>query len=124
MYKYPTKKLNKWRLRTYQQIFTSDFVCNWTAWVLVFQLPHFHAKASIFQLSHKKQKVVLGTRAFYIEILMLSWNLQNGPKQLGSCLKNIASSEGDQLLGGEFGTIVNKIEADEVGPTNIMDIFK
>ena len=39
------------------------------------------------------------------------WNLTNDPKHRGSILKNMASSEGDQLLAGAFHAIMGKIEA-------------
>ena len=32
---------------------------------------------------------------------MLSWNLQNGPKQQGSFWENMACTEGDHLLAGD-----------------------
>ena len=53
-----------------------------------------------------------GTRDVYIEISLVSWNLPNGPKHWGSILRNMASSEGDQLLKGAFHAILDKIEAD------------
>ena len=61
--------------------------------------------------SHKKWKDSLETRPVYIEIPLLSGNLPNGPKHRGSILKNMASSEGDQLLEGAFHAIIGKIEA-------------
>ena len=61
--------------------------------------------------SHKKRKDSLETRAVYIENPLVSWNLPNGPKHRASVLKNMASSEGDQLLAGAFPAIVGKIEA-------------
>ena len=48
----------------------------------------------------------------YIEISSVSSNLLNGPKHQGSILRNMASSEGDQLLVGSFHAIMDKIEAD------------
>ena len=62
--------------------------------------------------SHKKRKDSLETRAVYIQISLVSWNLPNGPKQQGSILRNMSSSEADQLLAGAFHAIMNKIEAD------------
>ena len=53
----------------------------------------------------------LGTRAVYIEIPMLSWNLPNDPKHRGF-LTNTVGSEGDQLLAGAFHAIKNKTELD------------
>ena len=61
--------------------------------------------------SHKKRKDSLETRAVYIEISLVSWNSPNDPKHWGSILKNMASSEGDQLLAGAFHAIMGKIEA-------------
>ena len=61
--------------------------------------------------SHKKWKDSLETEAVHIEILLLSWNLTNGPKHQGSILKNMANSEGDQLLAGGFHAIMGKIDA-------------
>ena len=40
------------------------------------------------QHSHKKWKDSLETRAVYIEIFLVSWNLPNGPKHRGSILRN------------------------------------
>ena len=48
----------------------------------------------------------------YIEIFSVSSNLPNGPKHQGSILRNMASSEGDQLLVGSFHAIMDKTEAD------------
>ena len=61
--------------------------------------------------SHKKRKDSLEVRAVYIEIPWVSGNLPNAPKHRGSILKNIASSEGNQLLAGAFHAIMGKIEA-------------
>ena len=41
-------------------------------------------KDKIVRNSHKKRKDSLETRAVLIEILMLCWNLPNGPKHRGS----------------------------------------
>ena len=62
--------------------------------------------------SHKKQKDSLETRAAYIEISLVSWNLLNDPKHQGSILKNMASLEGDQLLAGAIHATMDKTEAD------------
>ena len=43
---------------------------------------------------------------------MVSWNLLDDPKHRGSILRNMANSEGDQLLAGAFHAIMDKIEAD------------
>ena len=71
-----------------------------------------------FQHSHKKWKDSLETQAVYIEIPSVSWNLLNGQKHQGSILKNMASSEGNQLLAGAFHAIMGKIE------TGILQIVK
>ena len=39
-------------------------------------------------------------------------NLPNGPKQQGSILRKMESSEADQLLAGVFDVIIDKREAD------------
>ena len=67
---------------------------------------------SVLYHSHKKQKDSLETRAVYIETSLVSWNLLNGQKHWGSVLRNMASSEGDQLLAGAFHAILDKIKAD------------
>ena len=61
--------------------------------------------------SHKKRRDGLEAWAVYIEIPLISWNLLNGPKHRGSILKNMASSQGDQLHEGAFHAIMGKIEA-------------
>ena len=61
---------------------------------------------------HKERKDSLETRTIYIETSLVSWSLPEGPKHRGSILRNIASSEGDQLLAGVFLAIMDKIEAD------------
>ena len=61
--------------------------------------------------SHKKRKDGLEAWAVYIEITLISWNLLNGPKHWGSILKNMGSSQGDQLHEGAFHAIMGKIEA-------------
>ena len=50
--------------------------------------------------------------AVYIEISLVSWNLPNDPKCRDLILRNMCSPEEDQLLGGAFNAIVDKIEAD------------
>ena len=62
--------------------------------------------------SLKKQKDSLETWAIYKEISLISWNLPNGPKHRRSILKNMASSERDQLHAGAFHAIVEKIKVD------------
>ena len=47
-----------------------------------------------------------------MEMSVVSRNLPKGPKNWGSILKNMASSEGDQLLAVAFHAIIDKIEAD------------
>ena len=47
-----------------------------------------------------------------MEMSVVSRNLSKSPKSWGSILKNIASSEGDQLLAVAFHAIIDKIEAD------------
>ena len=54
----------------------------------------------------------LETWAVYIEISLVSWNLPNGLRHWGSILRNMASSEGNQLLIGAFHAIMDKTEAD------------
>ena len=68
-------------------------------------------ETAVLKHSLKKRRDSLETRAVYIEISLVSWNLPNGPKHRGSILKNMASSEGDQLLAGAFHAIMGKIEA-------------
>ena len=65
-----------------------------------------------FDHSHKKRKDSLETRAVYIEIILVSWNLPNGSKHQGWILRNMAISEGDKLLAGAFHVVTDKIEAD------------
>ena len=60
----------------------------------------------------KKRKNSLETRAIYIEISMVSWNLPNGPKHRGSIFRNMASSEGNQQLAKAFHAIMDKTETD------------
>ena len=48
------------------------------------------------------------TQKFY----RVCWNLLNGPKHRGSILKNMASSEGYQLLVWAFHAIIDKIAVD------------
>ena len=50
-------------------------------------------------------------RVGYIEISLVSWNVPNGPKHQGSILKNMASSEEGQLIGGAFHIIRDEIVA-------------
>ena len=82
------------------------FMSLWLFLVLI--LNKFH---TFFYHSHKKQKNSLETWAVYIEIPLVSWNLTNSPKHQGSILKNMVSSEGDQLLAEDFHAIMGKIEA-------------
>ena len=55
---------------------------------------------------------VLETRGVYVEFSLVAWNLPSDLKHPESILKNMASSEGDQLLAGAFHAIVDKIETD------------
>ena len=48
----------------------------------------------------------------HIQISLVSWNLPNSPKHWGSILRNMASSERNQLLVGAFHAVVDKTEAD------------
>ena len=59
------------------------------------------------QHSLKKRKDSLETQTVYIEIS----KAQNSPKHRGSIFRNMASSEGNQLLAGAFHAIMDKIEA-------------
>ena len=54
------------------------------------------------------------TRAVYIEIFLVSWNLPNCPEHQGSTLRKMASSGGDQLLARDFHAIMHKILADKL----------
>ena len=62
--------------------------------------------------SRKKRKNSLETRAIYIEISMVSWNLPNGPKHRGSIFRNMASSEGNQQHAKAFHATMDKTVTD------------
>ena len=64
------------------------------------------------QHSHSKRKDSLETRAVYIEICMLCWNLVNGPEHRGSFLDNKAWTKGNKLLQIYLHAILDKVEAD------------
>ena len=61
---------------------------------------------------HKKRKNSLDTRAVYIEVSLLSWNLPHVPKIWGSILRNTGSSVADQPLAGALHAVIDKIEGD------------
>ena len=52
------------------------------------------------------------TRAVYIEISLISWNLLTGPKHLGSIVRNMVSSEGGSATCRSFHASMDKIKAD------------
>ena len=66
----------------------------------------------LFHDSHKKQKDSLETWAVHIKICMLYWNLTSGPKHRGSFYDNIPCAKGDQPLGGDLHSVLDKIEPD------------
>ena len=67
--------------------------------------------------SHKKQKDSLETRVVLIEISVMS-KFTECPKKLGSLLKNMTFSEGNQLFTGDFRANPDKASADMVQFTN------
>ena len=108
--------INNSKIPTVRSLFTflkssfhvlKDEICHRSS----FCVPGRHHLQLYFNHIHKKRKDSLETRAVYIEIAWVSWNLPNGPKHRGSILKNMASSEGDQLLAGACHAIMGKIEA-------------
>ena len=62
--------------------------------------------------SHKKRKNSLETRSIHTKYYILCWNLANNPKHRRWSLKNLACAKGDELLEGDFHTILDKIEPD------------
>ena len=61
--------------------------------------------------SHKKQKDSLKTRAVYIKVCMVCWNVASGPKHRG-LLQDMLSAKKDQPLEGDLHAVLNEIEAD------------
>ena len=72
---------------------------------------------SLTKHSHEKRKE---TRAVYIEMSLVSWNLLNCPKHRGSILRNIASSEVDEPLAKAFHAIMDKKEPDLLHTSRII----
>ena len=64
--------------------------------------------------SHKKLKHGLETRAIFIEISILCWNLPNSPKHWGTLQKNMAFPEGNKLFAGDFCANLDEKNVDMV----------